>query len=340
MKINAYSFCFHSIIASLVRDEDFKLLFEEDYGIEARELFRLFWDPNSRLWNSFLEDSEMTNFRNYDETKFGKKSSFVMGMHSPIGPKTANVEMIHEFHNVSTPTGTTYVNEITHLVLDYPYADYFNIMDRFEFEEIEEKKCHFKLYTKQEWVKETYSIIKMAIQRSVEKTQEKDTIAIKKAIEKNLENEDSQLDRHVKHFDSYEGSISESNKFEYHQIAPKKSEDTKNESDDKKYFDLSALAVSAYDNFDEFEKPTNRDVQFNIELQYALRLPYTLLFSVLIGLIVFRCVMWTLTRRSDEEARLKSQRLEKQMQDSRMEKGEFFVDEMMKGLIAHNEQKI
>ena len=51
-------------------------------------------------------------------------------MSAPIGPKTADIVMTHRFKTFREGDNTLFVNEIQHETLNFPYADYFDIIHR------------------------------------------------------------------------------------------------------------------------------------------------------------------------------------------------------------------
>ena len=50
-------------------------------------------------------------------------------MNAPIGPKQADVIMTHKYQK----SEKLIVNEIEHKTLNFPYADYFDIIHRLDF---------------------------------------------------------------------------------------------------------------------------------------------------------------------------------------------------------------
>lgn len=45
----------------------FKLMLEDEFDFDAEELFKLFWNPESRIWQEVMKQNEMSNFKNADE---------------------------------------------------------------------------------------------------------------------------------------------------------------------------------------------------------------------------------------------------------------------------------
>ena len=103
----------------------YKLMLEDDFDLSAQKLFDEFW-----IWQECMVLNEMSDFKNSDETDTGKKSNFVVKMSAPIGPKHADVQMIHTYQKVKLPAGIMLVNEIEHKTSNFPYADYFDIIHR------------------------------------------------------------------------------------------------------------------------------------------------------------------------------------------------------------------
>lgn len=54
-----------------------------------------------------------------------------MKMSAPIGPKTADIVMTHDFKTFEDGETVIFVNEIQHETLNFPYADYFDIIHRY-----------------------------------------------------------------------------------------------------------------------------------------------------------------------------------------------------------------
>jgi hypothetical protein len=77
-----------------------------------------------------MTSQEIKNFVNFDKSLESMKSSYEIAMHSPIGPKSAKAQMNHVFFNISTETGSIFVDELKHIVFDYPFADSFNVIER------------------------------------------------------------------------------------------------------------------------------------------------------------------------------------------------------------------
>lgn len=100
-----------------------------------------------------MDQNGMSDFKTSLKTEDGMKSTFVVKMSAPVGPKTADMDQTHTFTTELTETGKKYVNEIENKTLNFPYGDYFDIVERFEFEETGEGKCKFRFYTRQNWVK-------------------------------------------------------------------------------------------------------------------------------------------------------------------------------------------
>ena len=56
-----------------------------------------------------------------------------MKMSAPIGPKTADIVMTHDFKTFEDGETVIFVNEIQHETLNFPYADYFDIIHRYTY---------------------------------------------------------------------------------------------------------------------------------------------------------------------------------------------------------------
>jgi len=108
----------------------FKLMLEDEFDFDAEELFSLFWNPESKMWQEVMVLNEMTDFKNKDESETGKTSSFVVKMSAPVGPKTADVIMTHKYQKTEKSGKKLIINEIEHKTLNFPYADYFDIIHR------------------------------------------------------------------------------------------------------------------------------------------------------------------------------------------------------------------
>merc|ERR1711973_346327 len=135
------------------KHKDFKLLLEEEFEIDPLDLAKEFWNPDSKIWQESMKDNEMTNFVNSDVTETSKKSTFVVKMSAPIGPKTADIVMTHDFKTFEDGETVIFVNEIQHETLNFPYADYFDIIHRFEFESKGKGRCILRFYSRSHWNK-------------------------------------------------------------------------------------------------------------------------------------------------------------------------------------------
>ena len=57
-----------------------------------------------------------------------KSCKFTVKMSAPVGPKTADIVMNHKFKKFEQKG--IIVNEVEHKTLNFPYADYFDIIHR------------------------------------------------------------------------------------------------------------------------------------------------------------------------------------------------------------------
>lgn len=78
-----------------------------------------------------MKENLMSDFKTLETTDKGKKCSFQLKMNAPIGPKHATVEMYHVYHNFTAENGNEVLcSEIENKTLNFPYADYFDIIER------------------------------------------------------------------------------------------------------------------------------------------------------------------------------------------------------------------
>jgi hypothetical protein len=78
-----------------------------------------------------MKANAMSEFTNKDVTKNGKFSTFVLKMSAPIGPKTADVHQTHTFSESKDEQGRKIrIINIENKTLNFPYADYFNLIER------------------------------------------------------------------------------------------------------------------------------------------------------------------------------------------------------------------
>jgi hypothetical protein len=92
---------------------------------------RIFWNPESTIWKQIMKENAMTEFTIVRESTKGKITKLVLGMDAAIGPDHSDVTQFHRFQTIEKSDGMKiYVNKIRSKTYNFPYADYFDIIER------------------------------------------------------------------------------------------------------------------------------------------------------------------------------------------------------------------
>ena len=123
-----YKFYYYSLLKSNV----ISLLLKTELWVlrvlTFKALHSQFWNTESPIWNEILQANEMFDYKSSAD---GLTSTTSIKMNAPIGPKVAKLIMHHNKSIYKTKNKkTVYRNDVQNLMVDFPFGDYFNIIER------------------------------------------------------------------------------------------------------------------------------------------------------------------------------------------------------------------
>lgn len=141
-------------IVKISAQEEFETYLSKVYAHNAEALMSNLWNPHSALYKDLMSVSDMTNFINFEDES-GQYSKFTAKMNAPVGPSEAEITMHHHFSSAKINGKSILENEIVNKMVDFPFSDYFDVIQIFKISEISENSCRFEYAVRQNWVKKS-----------------------------------------------------------------------------------------------------------------------------------------------------------------------------------------
>ncbi|CBY17760.1 unnamed protein product [Oikopleura dioica] len=131
--------------------KDYKIMLDEEFEVEFDALFDAFWTNDHPIWEECKVMNDLSEFTASPFENKTRKFNFKVKMGVPFGPSHAPVEITQTMLEDDRKNGKV-ICENAHKT-DYPYADTFDIVHRYEFVQVDGGKSRMKFFSRQEWRK-------------------------------------------------------------------------------------------------------------------------------------------------------------------------------------------